>query len=94
MLSDARWLLMSMVTLGTLVTACTSSSFKTPRCNEPQICVYNQQDDGVCHQSCIQDAGVCASGQICTGASVCCTDTPGQGCSSPLAFVCCPPSGC
>ena len=59
-----------LVTVGALVSACGSKS-GTPSCNESQECVYNQQGE-VCRQTCFDDAASCPSGQVCTGASVCC----------------------
>jgi hypothetical protein len=82
-----------LLIVGTLVSAC-SSSVTTPSCDEPQQCVYASQGAPVCHQSCNGDAGSCPSGQACTGASACCTDTPSSECSGPLTLVCCPASGC
>jgi hypothetical protein len=82
------------VTLIVLILDC-SSSFTTPTCNAPQVCVYNMQNDGVCHQSCdALDGGGCPSGQVCTEESACCGNTPANRCSSPAVGVCCPPSGC
>jgi hypothetical protein len=88
-----RWLL---VTLAPLLLACGSKStpFTTPSCDAPQQCVYTQQNDAVCRQSCFEDAGSCPSGEVCSGASACCTNTPAAECSSPSARVCCPASGC
>jgi hypothetical protein len=70
-----------------------AAGFKTPAC-EPQACVYNQQGYGVCRPPCFEDAAACPSGQVCTGASVCCADTPANECRSPSTLVCCPASGC
>lgn len=85
-----------LVTLIVSALGCSSSSsFTTPTCNAPQQCVYNMQDDAVCHPSCSeQDGGSCPSGQVCTIESACCGDTPANNCSSPAVGVCCPPSGC
>jgi hypothetical protein len=81
----------ALVLVASLMPAC---GYKTPSCNAPQQCIYNEQDDAICRQSCVPDAGSCPSGEACTGEAACCENVPGNECSSPPAFVCCPASGC
>jgi hypothetical protein len=87
---------MFLVVMVTMALACSSSqSDMNDVCSaQEQTCVYSSQGAEVCHQSCFADAAACPSGQVCTGASVCCGNTPYNECSSPPAMVCCPTSGC
>lgn len=87
-----RWLWVMVLVL---FAACRAESDSTPTCDHGESCVYGNNDVPVCHQPCERDAGTaCPSGEVCTGASVCCTDTPADKCRSPQVMVCCPASGC
>ena len=77
--------------------ACRTESVNTPACDQThaESCVYASDGEPVCRQRCVSDAGTeCPTGEVCTGASACCGDTPADRCRSPLVMVCCPPSGC
>jgi hypothetical protein len=95
----ARWFFVALTVAG-LVPACSSSENDPAEssglvCGQLQQCVYDEQDEQVCHQSCSDAAGPpCPSGQVCSQGTACCGNDPAYTCSGPLAFVCCPPSGC
>jgi hypothetical protein len=73
-----------------LVGCSQSSSSEFPSCSASQACSVTSHG-AACFQDCIDDAGSCPAGLVCTGGSACCT---GAACSAPIIRVCCPPSGC
>jgi hypothetical protein len=83
-----------LATVAALLPAC-----KADQCDDPQVCIWTQQEGNVCRRGCTPDGsaggpGPCPSGLVCTIAEVCCGDMPADKCRSPATPVCCPPSGC
>lgn len=61
------------------------------QCASPDVCIQSSAGE-VCKPDCHADGGMpCPAGETCTTWAVCCT---GPFCTTALAWVCCPPSGC